>query len=133
MCILDKYLTILCYPLHQSSVIHLKYYRHLKMSWSVDVSSLKLLPKKFFQQHSVPCYSVHLFSWLSRTCVSIVQHNILEKRRMLWHSLESQTSIYSSISSSDKFIHYSLLFCYFLSFNRWNIIEVDIFLKIFIK
>ena len=33
----------------------------------------------------------YLFSWLSGTCVSIVQHNILEKGRMLWHSLESLT------------------------------------------
>ena len=50
------------------------------------------------------------------TCVSIVQHNILEKGRMLWHSLESQTSINSNISSSDKFHHHSLLFCYLLSY-----------------
>ena len=34
---------------------------------------------------------------------------------MLWHSLESQTSINSNISSSDKFHHHSLLFCYLLS------------------
>ena len=35
---------------------------------------------------------------------------------MLWHSLESQTSINSNISSSDKFHHHSLLFCYLLSY-----------------
>ena len=40
--------------------------------------------------------------------------NFLEKGRMLWHSLE-ETSINSNISSSDKFNHYSLLFCYLLS------------------
>ena len=58
----------------------------------------------------------YLLLWLSGTCVSIVQHNILEKGRMLWHSLESLTSTNSNISSSDKFNRYSLLFCYLLSY-----------------
>ena len=43
---------------------------------------------------------------------------------MLWHSLESQTSINSNISSSDKFHHHSLLFCYLLSPAQAQLIPV---------
>ena len=61
----------------------------------------------------------------------IKTHNILENGRMLWNSLESQTSINSNISSSDKSNHYSLLFCYLLSLEAVAFNPVEIVFEVF--